>query len=69
MADALANLAATLAPRAEESTMLGKNSSFKIYKPAIARLVVKYLGFVRRELGFKYRDSIRVAQSRPSEMG
>jgi len=44
-----------------------EKSSFKIYKIPSARLVVEYLGVVRRELGFKYQDSIRAAQSRPNE--
>jgi len=30
-------------------------------------LVVEYLGVVRKELGFKYQDSIRAAQSRFNE--
>jgi len=47
---------------------LGKNQALQFIKPQAQGLLPSTWGVVHRELVFKYRDSIRVAQSRLSEM-
>jgi len=44
-----------------------KNWSFNIYIPQAQGLSSSTWGIVRKELGFKYRDSNRAIQSRPNE--
>jgi len=48
--------------------MLGKNPALQFIKPQAQGLSSSTWDVVRRELGFKYWDSIQAAQSRPSEM-
>jgi len=47
----------------------GEIQALKFIKPQAQGLSSSTWGGVRRELVFKYRDSIRAAQSRPSETG
>ena len=51
----------------ESMKVLGKIQALKFINPQAQGLSSSTWGVVRRELGFKYRDSIQAAQSRPSE--
>jgi len=48
--------------------IVGKTQALQFLKPQAQGLLSSTWGVVRRELSFKYRNLIRAAQPRPSEM-